>query len=303
MNTTGYLHPLYARSLSEFGEPLELPACKGWILKRSIAETSEFDGMGCYPIFACQDWSMLNKDLDAVGDRLVSLSLVTDPFGRYDQKDLARCFGSLARYYKEHFVVDLQKRPEDFVAAHHQRNVRKALQRVAVDVCAEPIKFLSEWVSLYDNLIKRHGITGMTRFSKDAFTKQLGTPGIIAFRAGLDDKTVGMLLWYIQGDVAYYHLGAYTMDGYQQKASFALFWRCMKYFSAVGVKWLSLGAGAGVQGDDVGLTRFKSGWATGTRTTYFCGRIFDHQRYNKITAMRQAQSTEYFPAYRAGEFI
>ena len=303
MNKSGYLHPLYSQSFSEFGESIELPASKGWILKRPVSGTSEFDGMGCYPIFACQDWSFLEKDLDGVGDQLICLSLVTDPFGGYDQQDLIRSFKDIARPYKEHFVVDLQQRPEEFVAAHHQRNAHRALKMVDVEVCTEPIKYLDQWVSLYSNLIERHNITGITRFSADAFAKQLSTPGIVVFRASLDDKTVGMLLWYVQGNIGYYHLGAYSPDGYLLNASFALFWTLLGYFANAGVLWLSLGAGAGIQGAaNDGLTRFKSGWSTGVRTAYFCGRIFDRKKYQEIVTARGAPPTNFFPAYRFGEF-
>jgi len=33
---TGYAHPTYAQSLAEFGTPLELSRCGGWILVREI---------------------------------------------------------------------------------------------------------------------------------------------------------------------------------------------------------------------------------------------------------------------------
>ena len=39
--------------------------------------------MGCYPLFACQDWSQLSADLENIEDDLIALSLVTDPFGEY----------------------------------------------------------------------------------------------------------------------------------------------------------------------------------------------------------------------------
>jgi hypothetical protein len=47
--------------------------------------------MGCYPLFACQEWSQLNADLEGVAGELVSLALVTDPFGEYDLTDLRGC--------------------------------------------------------------------------------------------------------------------------------------------------------------------------------------------------------------------
>jgi hypothetical protein len=302
MNYSGYLHPLYSQSLSELGEPLELPASKGWILRRPISGTSQFDGIGCYPIFTCQDWSGLEKDLDQASRQLICLSLVTDPFGDYVHQDLQRYFKNIARPYKEHFVVNLQRQPEEFVAGHHQRNARKALRTVKVELCLEPIKYLNEWVSLYGNLIERHHIQGITKFSRDVFAKQLCVPGIVAFRAVVDDKVVGMLLWYVQGSVGYYHLGAYSLDGYKLNASFALFWTLLGYFAEAGLKWLGLGAGAGVQGDENdGLTRFKRGWATETRTTFFCGRIFDPKKYQEIISQRNIGKTSYFPAYREGE--
>jgi len=303
MKNSGYSHPLYSQSLGKFGEPLELPASQSWILKRPIPGTSQFDGMGCYPIFACEDWSGLEKDLAWVGDQLVCLSLVTDPFGGYNRQDLTKWFKDIARPYKEHFVVDLQQRPEEFVAAHHQRNTRKALKVVTVEICTEPLQYLNEWVYMYNNLIERHDIIGITKFSRDVFATQLSVPGLVAFRAVVDDKTVGMLLWYIQGNVAYYHLGAYSPAGYKLNASFALFWTTLGYFAQTGLTWLGLGAGAGTLGDENdGLSRFKRGWSTGTRTAYFCGRIFDPKKYQEIVEARGIPPTEFFPAYRSGGF-
>ena len=41
------------------------------------------DGIGCYPLFACRKWKGLAQDLPALADRLVSLCLITDPFGDF----------------------------------------------------------------------------------------------------------------------------------------------------------------------------------------------------------------------------
>lgn len=294
---------MYARSLIEYGEPLELPASQGWILKRPIPGTRQFDGMGCYPIFVCQDWSALGVDLAGLAEQLVCCSLVTDPFGRYNQQDLLSTFVDIARPYKQHFVIDLQQRPMNFVSDHHQRNADKALSKVVVEDCAEPLQYLDEWIALYSNLIERHQITGITRFSVAAFAQQLSIPGIAAFRARLAAQTIGMILWYVQGNIGYYHLGAYSADGYRLQASFALFWKALEHFSSKGLQWLSLGAGAGAHGDmNDGLTRFKRGWSTNVRTVYFCGRIFNQKKYQEIVQTKGIPPSNYFPAYRLGEF-
>lgn len=300
---TGYRHPDYARAFADFGLPRLLPHCNGWILVRSIKDTPYRDAMGCYPLFACEDWSQLHVDLDELQGELVSLAIVADPFGEHDPSYLRKCFPDKVVPFKEHMVVDLSRPPESFVDAHHSRNARRALERVDVELCADPTLFADEWNSLYANLVERHRIRGLAAFSEESFRAQLAVPGIAMFRASCDHETVGMTLWYADRGVAYYHLGAYNEAGYNERASFAIFWRAIEYFAEEELKWLDLGAGAGVDrsGED-GLTRFKRGWSTGTRTAYFCGKIFDRARYAEIVEAKQLAPTDYFPAYRKGEF-
>jgi hypothetical protein len=299
---TGYLHPDYAQSLSEFGEPLRLPKSGGWLLKR-IIDNTQADAMGTYPLFACSDWNSLKFDFTQVGESLVSVILVTDPFGEYDETLLHDCFGDLVIPFKEHFVSDLACPPEKVISQHHARNAAIGLKHVIVEHCEDPFAHLNDWVSLYSVLMQRHQISGIRAFSTSSFAKQLKTPGIVAFRASRNLQTVGMILWYVQNGVAYYHLGAYTDEGYHFRASFALFRKALDYFAACDLQYVDLGAGAGLGAvADDGLSRFKRGWSTAVRRTYLCGRIFDRERYNHLVRTRSIGDTPYFPAYRKGEF-
>jgi len=299
---TGYLHPQYTQSLSEFGTPRFLRESGGWILERQIPNSRQLDAMGCYPLFACQDWSRLHADLESIGNSLVCLSVVTDPFGAYKPAYLQECFPDVAIPFKEHFVVDLSRVPDTFVHAHHRRNARKALREMRVEECDNPMDFLEDWASLYATLVERHDITGLAAFSRESFARQLRVPGIVVIRAVHNDATVGMLLWYGQGNRAYYHLGAYNSRGYELGASFALFDYSLRYFAEHGFAWLNLGSGAGIGSGEQGLSRFKQGWSTGVRTAYFCGRILDPATYREILETRGLPPTRYFPAYRVGEF-
>ncbi len=300
---TGYMHPAYVQSLSESGTPKFLPQSGAWILERQIPGWDYVDAIGCYPIFVCQDWSQLEIDLEDVRDTLLSLAVVTDPFGEYNKPDLSRCFPDLVRPFKQHFVVDLSRPSSTFIDSHHRRYACKALREVRVERCADPLSYLDDWTALYDTLIKRHLISGITAFSRDSFAKQLSVPGLVAFKAVNEGTTVGMLLWYLNGKVAYYHLGAYSARGYDLRASFALFSYAIEYFAQSELRSLNLGGEAGAENNATsGLTRFKQGWATGTRTAYLCGRIFDQQKYREILKSRALPGTKYFPAYRAGEF-
>jgi hypothetical protein len=299
---TGYLHPEYANSLSEFGEPLPLPKSGGWLLKRRIDGT-QTDAMGGYPLFACSDWKSLKHDFTQVGESLVSVIVVTDPFGEYDEALLHDCFGDLVTPFKSHFINDLACPPESVISQHHARNAALGLKQVIVERCEDPFSYLDDWVKLYSVLVQRHQICGIRAFSSASFAKQLKTPGIVAFRASRNLQTVGMILWYVQNDVAYYHLGAYTEDGYRLRASFALFRKALDYFAACGLQYVNLGAGAGLgSAADDGLSRFKRGWSTAARTTYLCGRIFDREKYDHLVRRSGIGITSYFPAYRKGEF-
>jgi len=299
---TGYVHPDYAASLSDYGNPRLLPRSRGWILERNIPDTLYKDAMGCYPIFSCPRWDYLAYDLDDLRDDVVCISLVADPFGHSDVSQLRRMFPDVCFPFKDHFVVDLSLSRESFVDSRHRRKASRALESVSVERCNEPSMLFADWIRLYANLIRRHAINGIARFSEHAFALQLRIPGVVVFRAVQAGATVGMNLWYVQDDRAYYHLGAYAEQGYDLNASFALFWVAIDYFKTMGLRYLSLGAGAGLtDGPSSGLNRFKKGWSTGTRSAYFCGRIFDNERYAEITAARGTSQTGFFPSYRATE--
>jgi hypothetical protein len=309
----GYLSAAYTESLAEFGSPLALPRSGSWLLRRTIVPGIS-DAMGPYPLFCCRDWRALGADLDELAaanpnhdvaaGAPVSGVVVTDPFADCDPALLAAAFRDRAVAFKEHFVADLSRPLSSFVSAHHRRYARR--DNLAVEVCADPLRWLDDWCALYQNLCARHGIRGLPALSRAAFRRQLAVSGLIAFRASAGPDTLGMVLWYRQGDFAYYHLAAYSDEGYRQRASFPLFWLAFEHLAAAGVAWAGLGAGpsssgaAASQGTD-GLVRFKRGWSTGTRTTYLGGRIFRADTYRALARERGFEESRYFPAYRQGE--
>jgi hypothetical protein len=301
LDASGYAHPGYADSLAEFGSPRLLSGCGGWLLERPIPGGTYRDAMGCYPLFACRDWSRLPEDLDALGQDLVSVVVVADPFGAGDDGFLRRCFDRVVPF-KEHFVVDLTRPVPGSASTHHRRYSKRALREVIVERVESPTEFSAEWEMLYRGLVERHRIRGIPALSPTALSKQLAVPGMAVWRARRDGETVGATLWLQHGDVAYYHLGAYAEAGYRSRASFALFWTAIESFAAMGLRWLDLGggAGSGATAADDGLTRFKRGWATASRAVYLCGRVPAPAVYRRLT--EALPPTEYFPAYRHGEF-
>jgi hypothetical protein len=301
-NARGYFHPGYAGALREFGEPRELPCCGGWILARHIRDTPYKDAMGCYPLFACQDWSRLHEDLAEVGKDLVTLGLVTDPFAVVDLSYLERHF-QIVTPFKSHYVADLSSKPEHFVNKHHRYYARKSLREIAVEICEEPLRYLDEWYVLYEQLIHRHQILGIRAFSKDSFRQQLQVPGAVIAVGKLGEQVVGGLIVIIQGDVSYSHLAASSVAGYNCSASYGIYWTIINYLKKHCVRFFDIGATAGTKGDvKDGLELFKAGWSNETRMVYFCGKIFDSSKYKDICLSTGKDATDYFPAYRVGEY-
>jgi len=299
---SGYLHRSYAASFAALATPRELPRCGGWILEREIEDSVLRDAMGCYPLFACHDWRALPADLDEASADLVSLALVADPFGNHDESILRRSFDT-ARPYKEHYVTDLRRASARDLPRRHRRNVARSRERVRVEICAEPARHLDEWTALYAKLAERHAITGLRAFSRDAFARQLKVAGLLMLRASADGDLAGIHLWYVQGDVAYGHLGATNELGYELMASYALYDFAIEHLGER-VGWLELGAGAGiaVPGAGDGLDAFKRGWATETKTAYLCSRVFQPDEYQRLAERAGTSEADYFPAYRTGEF-
>jgi hypothetical protein len=315
----GYADPAYAAALSEFGAPIRLPGSGGSLLVRAIPGTDAFDAMGPYPLFACSDWTALRDDLAALASRLVTATLVADPFGRHDPALLERTF-DVVRPLKRHFIVDLAGARGASPSKHHRYYARRAMREVEIDIPADPGAYAGEWTALYGDLVSRHSIEGLRAFSRASFDAQLRVRGAVLFRALRHGTAVGAQIWYEGGErgtgsgpatgcaattgsgpaTAWSHLAASSAEGYELGAAYALHAAAIDHFRGR-ADLLDLGGGAGLDDDGGdGLTAFKAGWATGTRTTFLCGAVLQPGSCARLSA--GASGTGYFPAYRAGEF-
>jgi hypothetical protein len=245
----------------------------------------------------------LADDLDGLASSLVSVVLVSDPLAPVDEKTLRKCFDKV-QPHKRHYIVECHQPPSSFVNRSHQRHAVQAIRNVHVDRCERPLDWLEDWMRLYGVLARRHSITGVRLFDRQAMARQLVIPGIEMFRSSVNGRTVGLDLWFVQDDVAHGHLAAFDDEGYSLHAAYASKWRVLEYFQDR-VNCLNLGAGRLSDASD-GLSYFKRGFSTGTRPAWLCGRIFQPEVYAELARLREAQDTQskdYFPVYRAGELV
>ena len=295
---SGYLDRGYVESLAEFGSPVRMPASGGWILERPCSDEGDRDAMGPYPLFMCTDWSGLARDVESLRDGLVSLTVVTDPFAPVGPELVREAF-SIVRPFKTHHVLDLGGSGCDAISRHHRDSARRSLRRLEIDACARPADHLDEWMEVFSVLVARHGLRGIKAPSRAAFARQLDTPGLVMFRGAIGGHAVASQLWFVTGEVAYGHLMAATPEGYASHAFYGLTWSAVEYFAGR-VRWLDFGGAAGrLDLPDSRLAGFKRGWTNDTRTAWLCGRILNTKRYQALSA--RVSSSDYFPAYRAGE--
>lgn len=296
----GYLHPRYAHSFSEFGEPTFLPRAKGWLIRRAIPGTSLFDAMGPYPLFFCENWEHLSEDLLAFSETLVSISFVVDPFGFQNGAAYFHNF-DVFNPFKDHYILDTTQPFSKSISKNKQKNAKHALKQLEVHLEIAPRIDLNSWVRLYDHLIERHQIKGLRAFSRSSFEDQISIPNTHCFWVTFEGEVVGGNLFYIQDDVAYAHLSAFSPKGYDLGAPYAVKWIAIQHLAEI-VRYINFGgAPSQEQNSKDGLSLFKQGWSTEIRKSYFCGKILNPLIYQTLSLNHPTKST-WFPAYRAGEY-
>lgn len=300
----GYMSREYALSQSRMGTPVFLEHCRGWLVKRHVNMTDLHDAAGCYPLFLCERWDQLHRDIDALREHFVSISLAADPLANCSATDLLSIFGDACLPYKSHSVVRLASYEAASLPDNHQRNIARALRHLAIRKELDALSVLDSWIHLYDGLIRRHAITGPAAFSRDDFALQFQVPGAEIYSATLDGRIVGIAVFYCIDKRVYYHLAAYDDNGYRHRASFGIFATAIADFRKAGYEWLNLGGNAGLSDNSQdGLARFKQGWANDHRTAFFCGKILMPDEYKRLSYNTIKTAHGFFPAYRVPKEI
>jgi len=266
------------------------------MLKRGIGETGLTDVTGCYPVCVIDAHADLTRDfagLHAAG--AVSLTLVTDVYFRPDPARLQEMF-DLVRPFKTHYLHDYTRARR--IASHHRYEVKRAAS--ACDIRVVPYEaHLDEWLTLYRYLVARHGITGIQNLSDHYFHALAKLKNVLAIGAFSDDALISMHLWVEHENVLYSHLAASNDEGYRMRAAYAIHDYVLREYGEE--RHIDLGGGAGLADDpDDGLARFKKGFSNDAAPCFLCGKIFDAERYERLSEMAAPHGIAgYFPRYRS----
>lgn len=293
---TGYLSDAYTSSLLEFGHRAYLQRLNLALMKRKIDERGISDYTNFYPMAFVKesnhDWWGLELETAHKILTGISLTLITDPLIKIDEFIISQF--DYAKKYKTHYLVNLKKELqfEDEVL-NKVNEFNSTGYEVKIKISTESIA--QQFWKLYQNLIKKHNITGIAAFSEQSIIKQFQVPGIVVFEASKDKGPVCIRTFYIQGDNVYYHLGASNHKGYGIQASYAIHYEAIRFFKQLGLNYLVLG-GTTDGANAAGLERFKKLWANETRTNYILGKILNKEIYDILS---KDKTGDYFPLYRS----
>ncbi len=286
----GYASAAYLRALGQV--PLPLGATGGHLTVRPFG--TQTDLAGPYPIFTCQNWSALAGAVETLPPGPVTLTLVADPFNPLGDVGLSKIF-PLCRKLHDHWVIDLSALPS--LSRHHAQKLRRA-KPLRIEAGPADPTFGPAWAGLYANLIERKDIRDARAFSPENLSAQLSVPGAHLVTGWDGETLLGADLYYLDGAQAFAHLSAYAPEGYARSVSYPMLAAAVDYLKPR-VSVIDLGgAPAGAAGQ--GIAAFKAGWTLQTRPSFLCGKVLDPAAYASLSP--DAGATDYFPAYRAGEF-
>lgn len=290
------IHPYfsldYANAFLPDYKPYKLEHSGGYILQRPIVGTNYFDLMGCYPICPFPSAQAMKADFKKMADDgMISFTCVSDIFQNYQASELAEIF-DLCKEYKEHYYYDIA------IGGKYAKNHRYKVNRANRSVETKIINlkdYLDDWVNLYNILVKKHNITGIQNFSKEYFSALSKLENLVTIGAFIEDRLVATHLWIKNNSYLYNHLAASNEEGYDTRASYAIYDSTIKYFSdAIAIDF---GGGAGIDSASDGLTLFKQGFSNSSKKNYLFGKILLPEIYANLSNKRESKAN-FFPAYR-----
>ncbi|MDR6661122.1 hypothetical protein J2W51_003708 [Tardiphaga robiniae] len=295
VNQARQRHPFasleYGRAFGSGVEVIDVPAWSSAVVARAIPNTDLRDATGCYPFVPLQRDGDLAAGLNSLrAHDLISIVLVTDPLRMPPVPDLEEHF-DFCRAFKTHYVFDRSIGPIN-MSRRHWREVRIARRELQIRevIYADHVDRFAE---LYSNLIENHHIEGIAAFDAVFFRSLVDVPGIRTIAAFLDDDIVSIMMFVVDGDVAYAFLAGTSEEGRERCAHYGLYAEAIEHFTDVSV--INLGGAPGVIDDpNHGIAYVKRKLTNTTLRSYLCGAVLDADAYVALGG----NSNDYFPAYR-----
>ncbi|WP_442604290.1 lipid II:glycine glycyltransferase FemX [Paenibacillus sp. KN14-4R] len=200
-------------------------------------------------------------------------------------------------YIRNTIAIDL-KQEEGRFSEHHRRAIRKAT-KFELEFAERPTSDLSQFLPLYTKTMDKRDALSYYYFSNEYFEKLARDLGdrMKLLEIKHQETVISSALFFIEGDIAQYHLQGSSREHETFFPSHYLIYRTMEYMRQSGCKWLHLGGG--YAGNEDGLYRFKKGFDTKGELPFYIGkRIHNQEQYQSLLQQINPQELAYFPIYR-----
>jgi serine/alanine adding enzyme len=182
---------------------------------------------------------------------------------------------------------------------HHRRVLRKA-ERAGMEVTvAERPSDLADFVSLYEETMRRRNASSFYFFRKAYWQHLVGSLGTALVRADVraDGELVASIVCLASQPLLHYHLGASSERGQELGANHLLFAETASWAAGEGFSRFHLGGGVG--GFEDSLYEFKRRFDPGGALPAFLGKaVHDLDAYRALSGDDEIDYAGYFPAYR-----
>lgn len=287
-----FSYEAYARTLSHIGKAVWLPTSQCWAIERDIRGSGRKDLMGTYPMMGPISDDALFVDLNNLAEKYVSFVGITNPMLPVGWSPSINELASITQY-KPHFVADLSLNPATWLGPTAIRNIGYAQKHFSFRELF-PAQGWKELANLYRILKRRVKHLGYADFSRDQIERQCCIQGARVFTIQGSNACDGAALVYVADSVVYFHLAAYSSEGYANRGGYALVAGALDALRESGVRWAHLGgAPDGPNGE--GIAEFKRRLSTETRMSHIVKVVMQPYEYARLSGGIHAG---YFPSYR-----
>lgn len=176
--------------------------------------------------------------------------------------------------------IRLEKEPKQLfqrLSSNNKRNIKKVLQNGVEIEIRDDVSAVDEFYNLNAITRKRHGVPSQPYvFFKNLF-KSISSDGRgIVVLAKKDGTVVAASVYLFLGDNAIYKYGASNKEAGALRANNLVMWEAINWLSKRGFKSLNLGR---TDKDNLGLLRYKNGWAAEQRTINYYRYSVNENRF------------------------
>ncbi len=295
--TTGYQHPGYARSFSGNAQIKRLEHSGGWLLRRPVNNQGIEDLCNAYPMFVGDNVTALAVDLAAMDHtQVASIILRSDPFDDYSITGGLPGF-DIVRPFKHHYIASLERPWRSFVRKSSRKVAARVRQQFEFSCVPQPSTRAHTLWQLHQLMLEKQG-ANKALWTSEIIAAQLVLPGVTVFEVSDTTQTHAIACFMAVADRVYAHLLGVTEEGRAQNIIHGIYAYALDYFRDQ-ARYIDFGSNAGLADDpEDGLSCFKQGWCSETRTSYLCGKILNPSLYTELCYQHGVSSATFFPAYR-----